>query len=1497
MGNAVFSRKIVVLLLGLTLGFGLLPLNFSTRDAQAANYPLGEEMVANGSFESLTNGFPSNWTAINGTQASMTVDTSQTTHGGRALKITDTAGSCNGGTQSSCEVGVKSDPIAIRYGDTYTAEVRAYVSQGQVRMMVRTYDSDHNPSTQLYVADSTLDAGWQTVSITFTPPESHSATAVILVYERSTTAPTQATIDEVSLKLSGDLVHNGGFELIPTPSNGFPIGWVPLNNVAPSSVSMSYVPANVSAGSGSVMIVDNSGGEPYGDVGLKAPPISIRPGETFDIKAKVKVAEGNVMVLARSSNGSGQYEQSYGFRTAAAGWQTIAFSHTPVDPDASTLVLEIYGRDTDNSDGWKTTAYVDEVSVTRSGLLYNPSFEEGTGTWPEGWSVSGTPASGTAWVTAPHPIDHGTKAVRIAQSSVQLHSIPVKHKLLAINGSYSGATYTAEVKTKVTSGKATLTLQYLNAAGYPIENSVTAQANAAPQWQTLKATLKPPNYAETVRVVLSVEGASADAVFDSAELRFGWPITAAGDKTMPFRPADQSSAEQNPPDFSWTYVDGADRYELQIATNASFDKDSIIYEHANIPVNVYNLPRTLTAGTAYYWRVRYHATQGSAWSDVRQFSIKSNAHAFTVPDIETMIHAVPSARPRILTTPGTLQAFKAKKDNVGMPIFDFVKARIDDMIARNTDSNPNNNHPLPSDPTSDTWDATSGESTTIIAGSLMYLITGEPQYLEFTKTRLMNIIGWDPNGATSYQNDDRSFREIVLAAAVAYDWLNATGNFTAAERQELLTAIHTRTQTLYGDILDDSSLYKSPYNSHGGTAAGYVAIIATAMMHETAIVNGVSMHDAAKEWFRKAVPVRINMYPPIGGEQGGWASGTGYWGVSHLADKRVADVLKAATGVDLYKKAFSINEQNMVPYFWPIGSPAGNFGDSAEEPMKGETVSLLRRQAEMYANPIAQWYASAARVQVDPYRLFAYPYGTTTVGKLPPFALPPARWQKDVGWVAMHSSLYDPDRISLTFKSSPYGSYNHSHADQNGFTINAFGEKLAIDAGYYDDYASPYHNNYYRTTLAHNAITYKSSATGVSMGQKTDDLKATGRIAGFASIGAFDGTVGDATAAYNQDANLPGLDLARRGIIYVKPNAFVMIDKLDAKAASSASFEYLLHADSNLTINGQEATIEKNNAKMKARIQYPAILNATTTVNFETASGTPITPNFATPKPLQKHAKFTFPSATSQTIISTYQPYRDAPAPGVITTQTHLDANNQPYYQRLSFADGTMVYVRLAGSGLVKVNDNFKFDGMAAAVRGNSVMLLDGVRLEKDGVALIESSANVPATVALNASEVSISGDAARLQVTINTSATTLIDETYTAVDMNETDGMIKRGVHWSKSANAMTINTESGRHFWLSNVSAPGPKPSENVTLTVKVDGQIIGEHSLPAHGTYAGGTASYGQLTSIPAGTYTIISAPPGLIFDKEGAASGRKTLSGSPWVILDGASGGMLELQTAP
>ena len=114
-----------------------------------------------------------------------------------------------------------------------------------------------------------------------------------------------------------------------------------------------------------------------------------------------------------------------------------------------------------------------------------------------------------------------------------------------------------------------------------------------------------------------------------------------------------------------------------------------------------------------------------------------------------------------------------------------------------------------------------------------------------------------------------------------------------------------------------------------------------------------------------------------------------------------------------------------------------------------------------------------------------------------------------IGWVAMHSELDDPDRYSILFKSSPYGSFNHSHGHQKRFIINGRQQSLAIDSGYYDTWKSAHHEGWTMQTKAHNAITYDGG-----QGQPFQYRSAQGDLLNFARCGDVDMAVGDATPAY-----------------------------------------------------------------------------------------------------------------------------------------------------------------------------------------------------------------------------------------------------------------------------------------------------------------------------------------------------------------------------------------------
>jgi hypothetical protein len=155
----------------------------------------------------------------------------------------------------------------------------------------------------------------------------------------------------------------------------------------------------------------------------------------------------------------------------------------------------------------------------------------------------------------------------------------------------------------------------------------------------------------------------------------------------------------------------------------------------------------------------------------------------------------------------------------------------------------------------------------------------------------------------------------------------------------------------------------------------------------------------------------------------------------------------------------------------------------------------------------------------------------------------------------MHSSLADKDRVSVYFKSSPYphGAFSHQLADQNSFVVNAGGQRLAIESGYYDGYKTKHWWNWLHQTRAANAITY-DGGKGQIYFEGTDYKKmGYGKILKYAGDKSYDLTTGDATQAYDG-----ALTQALRSIVYLRPNIVVVHDKL--ASSTPRKWEWNIHA-------------------------------------------------------------------------------------------------------------------------------------------------------------------------------------------------------------------------------------------------------------------------------------------------------------------------------------------------
>ncbi|WP_261300573.1 DUF4962 domain-containing protein [Paenibacillus andongensis] len=1463
--HLTWQRKIsasIVLVMVLSLTLNLFSLQ--TASAASANSAIGAELLLNPGFEQVSGDMPVSWTNFAGNNATNVTAqsvTNQVAEGARSVKLTDTS--------STYSAGIQSSMIPYSPGTSFTASVKARVEAGALSMIIRYFKADGQSDTQYVKTSSGTGLYWQTLESSATPPANTVNLQMILVIPSSPGTGT-VYVDDASIKT--ELLLNPNFEEV---SGGMPVNWTKYVGGNPTNVTVESVTTQTAEGTYSVKLTDTS--TTYA-AGIQSPMIPYSPGTTFKASVKARVETGALSMIIRYFKADGQSDTQNVKTSSGTGqyWQTLESSATP--PDNTVYLQLILVIPSSPGTG---TVYVDDASLTTTEVLLNPSFEAVTGTRPSGWTAvdHGVPSSIDSATGALY-LTHGNKSLHLLDNSptdaysVKSPTIPVR----------SGNWYKATVMAKAISGGGSLIMHFLGSSGQPF---MKAQTTGTGNWETLTFTTQPPAGTTHVQVELSTPDAgTAELYFDQASLTASgiWPTGLDPGFSRHFQPGKDFVTTQNPPDFGWPMVEGADLYELQVATDINFQ--NITYQKNDITNNYYNFPNTFTEGQSYYWRVRFHNTDGwSVWSDTRKFRIDANSVPFAVPPVSSLLNSVPTSHPRILTSescsPVSTSTFCSRKYGAGKKTYDRLVSLIN-----------LNDHNMPGEPTAANGNIltqTRAVTTPMINAAFLYLVTGNSAYGNFAKERLLHVSTWrTQEGPTQYDNDkggnDQVHREITLMSAMAYDWIYDLIDDNPNERDAVLAMILDRGQTIADDVLfDNNPITKSPYDSHGWTVNGFLGIIAISLLHENININGTVVSTKAQEWFNTVVPAYINLAPTWGGEDGGWGNGEGYWQWSSMTGKQFLDTLYAATGFNGYKKAYFRNESWYPLYMMPFGQKNGVFGDGSDGISRDYVAASITRNAQMQQKQVMQWYAK--QYEYDYNNFMTYLYEDSSLAARPPVEMPTAKYFDQLGTVAMHSSLFDPKGISLFFRSSPYGSFNHSHADQNGIIIKAFGEELAVDGGFYDGYDNDHYRKYAKQTFAKNAITYDGKK-----GQKTFDMKASGQITGFATNKDFDAVVGDAKAAYNADSNNTGLDLAQRSVIYVKPGAFVVVDNMKARKPGGSEFEYWLHADTNMTTDGNNgATIIKNQAALKVKLYYSGLTATQPTNQFLDAGNVEQPPQGAYVGKTRLHTLFKTPQTVYATIVSTYVPYQLESTPQNIVDEVFGN------YRKLHFTDNTDVYVRTAESGLVNAG-SLQFDGIAAVVKGASILLVGGTQLVINGVTKINSSQ--PATIALSGDELSITGTQLA-QVSLHKPCVTpeqcnapVLDEKYRSIPKGVTTTVNTHGVHWDRDGSTLTFNVEPGQHqLLLSNITAPASLGT--ISYPVEING-VSSNLTLSAYGNALGGTAAWGSLSNT-AGNYEVLEAPPGLIFERIGAVKPTITLGANAKIILPNATG-TLRLRTA-
>ena len=648
----------------------------------------------------------------------------------------------------------------------------------------------------------------------------------------------------------------------------------------------------------------------------------------------------------------------------------------------------------------------------------------------------------------------------------------------------------------------------------------------------------------------------------------------------PYTPADGSTAMRNPPPFIWVPPKHDLRYVLEVARSDDFSEDCLRFD--GISVSTYALGQTLDPGQ-WFWRYGVETESGEVvWSKTRAFTVPAEALEMPYPDLDEALKTIPETRPRLFILSSEVEAFRQRaRDGDLKGIRGSLERGCEKHLGEDLVEEPpyvTGKGPERGKNYCAIFRATRPPMDWMENCALAYLITGDAKYGEEAKRRILHFFGWDPEGSTAYYKNDEPAMWVMMRGVRAYDWTYDL--FSPEERRQVEAVMRVRAAQFYDHLLNRRRFHTNPYESHAGRTLGFLGEAALEFIHEW---------PEAREWLDYVLTLFWNVYPAWGKDDGGWHEGPGYWGAYMSFALHFVAPLERATGIDLMRRPFFQNTPYYLLYTNPPYAKTSPFGDGENGGASSGKARLMYAFSSLLKDPYIRWYADAFKV-ADAGGVLGVLLKDDTLEAKSASELPQARHFPGVGLVSLHSDLGNAaEDVHFLIHSDPYGPISHAHPDQNAFTLEAFGEALAICSGYYPWYGSNHHNHWSWESKSSNTITFDGG-----VGQKKRDPKSKGRIVAFEHGDAYDYVCADATAAYQGR-----LDRFVRRVVHVQPGVFVMLD--DVAAPKPVQFEWRLHAWEEMALDEvqQRVTVARGDARLRVQFVAPDSLTFSQTSGFE----------------------------------------------------------------------------------------------------------------------------------------------------------------------------------------------------------------------------------------------------------------------------------------------------------
>lgn len=756
--------------------------------------------------------------------------------------------------------------------------------------------------------------------------------------------------------------------------------------------------------------------------------------------------------------------------------------------------------------------------------------------------------------------------------------------------------------------------------------------------------------------------------------------------------------------------------EFELSQNVEFPEEGT-YRSGKLAWNVYNIHEAMAAGQ-WYWRFRKVDKEGRAagWSKVYSFTVTGQEPVFVTPHFAVLQQNIPTGYPRIYgfleddleqSRPHAAE-HREYKDMTDRTNKTMSYAPVGNLYEYNTVKGLANVH-------------------VCVNLNASYLTTGDEQY----KRKLLEI----GRAMAAQSVDDKTLLDDNFQVANIVDVLNTIYDIC---QNELTDGEKTAIESV---ILRAVTHYYHGFRGRMETTLfdehPWQITLCSMMQGAYTICQKYPEAMTAFEYFYELWTSRA----PASGfnRDGAWFNGASYLEVNVKTLYYMPMLFTHLTGRDFFKHPWYQNVGKSLIYSWLPGTRPTSFGDMTESKTtpnryRAAFADIIAREV---GDSFAEWYVKECGDVL---------YGDQSLGRIyrfakgiPAYVKPELNdqldnfvWYKDVGeGVAFSNMSQRTSNLSLAFRSSPFGSGNHTHSDQNSFRLLYKGEYVYMNVGYYDDGGNGYHSKHnllqYRATRGHNTMMINGIGQAIS-------TKAYGNITRGLNGDNLAYFLGDASNAYREPSDNPEwikafaaagisqtpqygygetpLNCYKRQIFMLRPNKIVIYDELGAD--KPATWQWLLHSPVEFHVSGTKITTtypEKGGFTSVAQIFSDQAVNITATDKWF-PGGEPVGAD------LEKrwHLTANFGASMQNKILTVIQVSDDGQVDNIWRVDDHFKLGDWEVEAELSADKPAAISITNQSTGTV-----FNNSSQAPLIGGtvyqrqqeNSSVLYDAIRGEK----------------------------------------------------------------------------------------------------------------------------------------------------------------------------------------